>query len=137
MKPKYLPMAVTALGNGVLHRAIVSLPEHMTERDHPMQERIVFFETPSSDTCARHLEQLLAAAWCVDTKEWCENGYIYNVHSAYDMKRDAFGDAETGELYLFEIGAGGNGEPAVGPQRIRPSGRYRPVRVAACRRQAA
>jgi hypothetical protein len=61
MKPKYLPMAVTALGNGVLHRAIVSLPEHMTERDHPMQERIVFFETPSSDTCARHLEQLLVS----------------------------------------------------------------------------
>lgn len=111
------PLAITSLGNGILHRAIVSLPNHMTERDRPLQERIVFFEAPSSAGAAAHLEQLLAAAWCIDTANWCDNGYIYNINSVNELYAHAFGGELTGELRLFEVGAGGD-EFGVGPDRI-------------------
>jgi len=117
MNAVYRRAPITALGNGILYRAIITLPRHMAERDQWAAERIVFFETSSSDSCAEYLEKLIALAWCTDTTSWCADGYIYNVRSAYDMKRGAFGDDDD-ELYLFEIGAGGHGLPGVGAKRI-------------------
>lgn len=100
-----------------LHRAIVALPAALCERDRPLQERIVFFEALSQATCAHALEALLAAAWCVDTTDWCERGYIYNITSAVEKLDYAVGEA-TGDLRLFETGCGGDGDYAVGPDRI-------------------
>jgi len=123
--PRSVP--ITALGNGVLHRAIVSLPQHMTERDRPLQERIVFFEVPASHRSrgaftssgsGEHLERLLATAWCIDTTNWCENGYLYNINTAQELYGNAFGHEATGELRLFETGCGGETFPAIGPGRI-------------------
>lgn len=108
---------IDALGNGFLYRAVVSLPQNMTERDRPLQERIVFFEVLGSKSdLGTHLEKLLASAWCIDTNGWCESGYIYNIHSVQDMYQYAFGDETTGELRVFETGCGG--EDGVGHNRI-------------------
>lgn len=115
--PRQMP--ITAIGNGILYRAIVSLPSHMTERDQPLQERIVFFESPSSEGCCQYLEELLAKVWCIDTDGWCDSGYIYNVHSADELRRNSYsGSDQPADLKLFEVGAGGNGIYAVGPDQI-------------------
>lgn len=37
---------ITNLPNGVLYRAIVTLPNYMIEPDQPFEERIVFYEAP-------------------------------------------------------------------------------------------
>lgn len=107
------------LGMGLigLHRAIVSLPDALTSRDRPIQERRVFFEAPRGEHPSRHLEKLLALAWGVDTARWAEWGYIYNVDDAYALASDSFaaGD-DTGDLCLFETGCGG--DIGIGPQRI-------------------
>lgn len=116
--PRIVP--ITALGNGLLHRAIVSLPQHMTERDKPLQERIVFFEVPAGTDVGRgeYLEKLLAVTWGIDTTNWCENGYLYNINTTQDLYSYAFGLEDTGELRLFETGCGGDLMPAIGPNRI-------------------
>lgn len=71
------------------------------------QERTVFFEAPSLASAATHLEQLLAAAWGgVDTRDWTERGFIYNLVDSRELVERAVGAAAAGELRLFEIGAG-------------------------------
>jgi hypothetical protein len=67
--PGQLPLSggrripITALGNGVICRAIVSLPASLTEPDRPLQERVVFFEAPARQGAGRHLEKVLASVW--------------------------------------------------------------------------
>lgn len=110
MKAIPAPVSIAGLGNGHLHRAVVALPDAMGERDRGYQERIVFFEAPRLADFAGHLERLLAAAWCIDTRGWCERGFIYNIRSLGElMERPAVG--ATRELQLLEIGWGGG----VGP----------------------
>lgn len=117
--PLSLYPPITSIGNGFLHRAIVSLPPRMTEPDRPLQERIVFFEAPTTPCrSGEYLEKLLAAAWCVDTTGWCERGFIYNINSAADQYSYAFGQESSGELRLFETGRGGEVGLAVGQDRI-------------------
>ncbi|KUZ96509.1 hypothetical protein WI40_02275 [Burkholderia ubonensis] len=57
-------------------------------------------------SAATHLEQLLAAAWGVDTRGWTERGFIYNLFDSRELVERAVGAAAAGELRLFEIGAG-------------------------------
>lgn len=110
--------SIADLAYGRLHRAVVALPKWLAEPDEPIQERIVFFESELSTGAGQHLEELLGKVWCLDTKDWRELGFIYNIHSAADLRRDAFDPAAPGDLYLFETGCGGNGLSAVGPNRI-------------------
>jgi hypothetical protein len=93
-----------------LYRAIVSLPDHMTEYARRAQERIVFFDLPVGKNAGRHLEQILSAVWGIDTAGWVECGFIYNINSEHELLSEhAFGAADTGDLRLFETGAyGGN-----------------------------
>jgi len=113
------PTPITALCTGHLHRAIVSVPEHMAELGRGMQERIVFFEVPPGAECGQHLEQLLAVAWCVNTRDWCADGAIYNIDSAPQrLGSGNYGGTETGELRLFETGCGGDSDVAVGAERL-------------------
>jgi hypothetical protein len=111
---------VTALASGSLHRAIVSLPLQLCDRDSEITERIVFFECPRfrADE-AGHLERLLAAAWCIDTTNWCEDGHIYNITSAHDRITGdtSFSEHPDVELRLFDTGCGGDGPNVVGPDR--------------------
>ncbi|WP_157634152.1 hypothetical protein [Burkholderia ubonensis] len=98
----WLPtLTIDAVGVGVLHRAAVVLPDILCEPEQVAQERIVFFEAPSSASAAAHREQLLSAAWCVDAHGWTEHGAIYNLFDAHEL-----GAAAAGELHLLEIGAG-------------------------------
>lgn len=112
MKPIAVPVTIAVLGNGRLHRAVVALPDAMGERDRGYQERLVFFEAPrtaATDDAAAHLERLLAAAWCTDTRDWCERGFIYNVRALGELKERP-GQGATRELQLLEIGwAAGSG----------------------------
>ncbi|KUZ17407.1 hypothetical protein [Burkholderia ubonensis] len=99
-------LTIDALGNGVLHRAFVALPDALCEPGQVAQERTVFFEAPSAACAAAHLEQLLAAAWGIDTCDWTKRGFIYNLFDARELVACAFGAAVAGELRLLEIGAG-------------------------------
>lgn len=98
------PAPIEYLGLGRLYRAIVSLPASLCERGQPFQERVVFFEGPR-DGAAAHLEQMLALAWCVNTQDWCEDGFIYNLRSAIDIIDE--GLSEDRDARLLEIGWGG------------------------------
>lgn len=111
----YLRQPVTLAGNARLYRAIVSLPHHMASE--ALDERIVFFESKTEQGVGAHLEALLAMAWCVDTKGWCEDGFIYNINSARELHEQSFNDGERSDLMLFETGAGGKGIEAIGPNR--------------------
>ncbi|WP_322058458.1 hypothetical protein [Paraburkholderia sp. J63] len=112
MKAIPAPVSIAGLGNGRLHRAVVALPDAMGEPGRGYQERIVFFEAPHGADAATHLEYLLAAAWCIDTADWCERGFIYNIRDQGElMERPATGTAR--ELQLLEIGWGGG----VGPDQ--------------------
>lgn len=102
-----------------LHRAIVALPLHMMCAGHHLQERVVFFMAPHGVHAATHLAEMLALAWGVDTREWCDRGYIYNVDSARMMTRPSAGaqpcaNALQMALLLLETGFGGS--DAVGPE---------------------
>lgn len=46
--------------------------------------------------------------WCLDTTDWREHGFIYNVNSAAELRRDSFDPAAPSDLYLFETGCGGD-----------------------------
>jgi hypothetical protein len=63
MKAIPVPVSITVLGNGRLHRAVVELPDAMGERDRGYQERIVVFDAPRTADAAVHLERLVAVAW--------------------------------------------------------------------------
>lgn len=110
------PIPLESLGNGLLFRAIVSLPDHMCESGNLFQERIVFFEAPYIvGERGRHLEKLLSTAWYADTRNWLENGTIYNLCSSHELRENAFGPEGSGDLRLFEVGGGQGG---IGPDRI-------------------
>ena len=111
----YLRQPVTLAGNARLYRAIVSLPQHMASEG--LDERIVFFESNTEQGVGAYLEGLLAMVWCVETKGWCEDGYIYNINSARQLHEQSFNDGEPSDLMLFETGGGGNGIEAIGPNR--------------------
>lgn len=82
------------------------------------EERVVFFESKSELAVGRHLEAILEAVWCVDTKGWCEDGHIYNICSARELHEQSLGDTSApNDLMLFETGAGGTGIEAIGPNR--------------------
>ncbi|WP_157636849.1 hypothetical protein [Burkholderia ubonensis] len=115
MKKLMPTLTIDALGTGLLHRAVVALPDALCEPGQVASERIVFFEAPSPASAAAHLEQLLAAAWGVDTRGWTEHGCIYNLFDAHELIARAFGAAAAGELRVLEIGAGPDG---VGPDRV-------------------
>ncbi|WP_157380406.1 hypothetical protein [Burkholderia ubonensis] len=51
----------------------------------------MFFEAPSSASAAAHLEQLLAAAWGVDTRDWTARGFICNLFDARELVECAYG----------------------------------------------
>lgn len=111
----YLQQPVTLAGNARLYRAIVSLPQHMASE--ALDERIVFFESKTESGVGAYLEELLAKVWCVDTKGWCEDGYIYNINSARELHDQSFNNGGPSDLMLFETGSGGNGIEAIGPNR--------------------
>jgi hypothetical protein len=111
-------LSIADLAGGRLRRAIVGLPKWLAEPDEPIQERIVFFESPLANGAGKYLQDLLGQVWCLDTADWLEQGYIYNVHSAADLLRDSFSPAAPGDLYLFETGCGGDSMHAVGPNRV-------------------
>lgn len=112
----YLHQPVTLAGNARLYRAIVSLPQPMTSG--ALEERIVFFESKSDQSIGAYLEGLLERVWCVDTKGWCEAGFIYNINSARELHASSFNDeGGPSDLMLFETGSGGDGIEAIGPNR--------------------
>jgi hypothetical protein len=112
----YLQQSATLAGNARLYRAIVSLPEHMASGR--LEERIVFFESKTEQGVGAHLEALLEKVWSVDTKGWCEDGYIYNINSARELHEQSLNDTNgPSDLMLFETGAGGSGIEAIGPNR--------------------
>lgn len=105
------------VGNGSLHRATVSPPKHMVEPDQP--ERFVFFEAPFSTGVAEFLEKLLAAAWCIDTSGGVEQGRLYGIRLAADLRRESADLAGSpDDMQLLEKGFGGDDIGAVGPHRI-------------------
>lgn len=114
--PTWIP--IPYLGNGILHRAVVTLPALMVRGEDAFEERIVFFECPNSMQSAKHLESLLSVAWCVNAENWREDEYIYNLRSIHELKGETFSSDSTTELYLLETGSGGNGITAIGPDRI-------------------
>ncbi|ENH6341071.1 hypothetical protein QZM46_08765 [Burkholderia vietnamiensis] len=70
------------------------------------------FEVPHGKDEVAHLEQLLAHAWCVDTRGWTEDGAIYNIYSAAELYEDKSDPAV--DLRLLDIGGGSDG---VGPAK--------------------
>ncbi|WP_334022030.1 hypothetical protein [Burkholderia orbicola] len=112
MKKLMPTMSINALATGTLYRAFVTLPVALCPLGTTYDERTVFFEAPRGSDEAAHLEQLLARAWCVDTRGWGEDGTIYNIFSAaelYESKTDPAVD-----LRLLDIGGGSDG---VGPAK--------------------
>ncbi|WP_196491113.1 hypothetical protein [Burkholderia cepacia] len=109
-------LSINTRATGILHRAIVALPDELCEPGRLSQERVVFYEAPSSAESAAHLERLLAVAWGVDTNRWTDRGYIYNIYSSYELQERSFGETDLGELSLFEVGGGGMS--GVGPDRL-------------------
>lgn len=113
------------MGVGQLHRAYVSLPAHLTEAERPLQERVVFFEAPAGVKPWQHLEALLRAAWCEDTTDWCERGFVYNVTSARELFDEGASCSEPParihgyDLRLFECGWGGR--DGIGAEHIHYS----------------
>lgn len=116
MPANFLKQHAILAGNARLYRAIVSLPQSMSSG--ALDERIVFFESRSEKGVGKRLEELLEMVWCVDTKGWCEDGYIYNINSARELHDSSVNDSNgPSDLMLFETGSGGNGIEAIGPNR--------------------
>lgn len=100
-----------------LHRAIVALPPQLASVHRTLQERVVFFMAPHGVHAASRLAELLSLAWNIDTRDWCERGYIYNVDSARALVAQnatvAPCSALATALLLLETGFGG--ADAIGP----------------------
>lgn len=88
---------------GRLYRAIVSLPQSLLPHDEPLHERIVIFDGPRENWHG-HLHTLLAHAWNTDTIDWCGDGYVYNVTSAYDLTEQ--NESADIDARLFELSWG-------------------------------
>jgi hypothetical protein len=104
---------------GTLYRATVCVDEVFGESPDEPQERFVFFEVPPLVDPGLHIEKLLTAAWCIECADWLERGQIYGVETGQSLLASSYGAVDTGELSLFEIGAGGGPDEAIGPDRIR------------------
>jgi hypothetical protein len=83
-----------------------------------LEERVVFFESNTEQAVGAHLEALLEKVWCVDTKSWCEDGFIYNINSTRELHEQSLNETNgPSDLMLLETGAGGTGIEAIGPNR--------------------
>jgi hypothetical protein len=111
---KARPFPAHYQAHGRLYRAIVSLPESMCGRDRPLQERWVFFDCPGNELPSAWLENLLALTWNINTRGWCNQGFIYNVEAAPDVI--AQGDADD-DTALFECAWGGS----EGVEHVQPA----------------
>jgi hypothetical protein len=111
--------SVLELCRGTLYRATVCVDDVLGESADEAHERVVFFEAPPLVHPGLHIEKLLAAAWCIEYADWLERGQIYGVESGQSLLASSYGAVDTGELRLFEIGAGGEPDEAIGPDRIR------------------
>lgn len=89
-----------------LHRAIVSLPERLSERDRYGQDRVVFFEPPRGVHAGAHLAQILTLAWGL-TEDDHHAGCIYNVCAEGEVLNDYGIDDSAGDMRLFATGSGG------------------------------
>lgn len=92
-----------------VYRAIVSLPDMLSGRERPLEERIVFFEADPPRRPHDVLTELLRAVWRVDTSDWVERGLIYNIYSAAELIRDRAEDGHPPAHALFDVGGGGDG----------------------------
>lgn len=107
--------SISSSGVGILHRAIVSMPQSPSSRTYA--ERVVFFEAPNRAQAAGHLEKLLSIVWGMDTTDWCSVGNIYNVDAKDELEQNCYSEkADDDNLYLFEIGCGGSN--GIGPNHI-------------------
>ena len=104
--PHARPFPAHYQAHGHLVRAIVSLPASMCQRDRPLQERWVFFDSPVGADRGARLAHLLALAWNIDTSDWGERGFIYNVAEARELIAQSDASDDTA---LFECGWGGGG----------------------------
>lgn len=64
-------------------------------------EFVVFFDCPTGEPPACHVEDMVAAVWDVDTQDLD----IYNVYSERELIAQAIAGADAGDLRLFEVGA--------------------------------
>jgi hypothetical protein len=110
---------VLDLCRGTLHRATVCVDEVLGESTDGPPERFVFFEVPPLVDPGLHIEKLLAAAWCIECGDWLDRGQVYGIETGQSLLASSYGAVDMGELSLFEIGAGGGPDEAIGPDRIR------------------
>ena len=64
-------------------------------------EFVVFFDCPTGEPPARHVEDMVAAVWDVDKRDLD----IYNVYSERELIAQAIAGTNAGDLRLFEVGA--------------------------------
>ena len=64
-------------------------------------EFVVFFDCPTGERPACHVEDMVAAVWDVETRDLD----IYNVCSEREVVAQAIGGPDAGDLRLFEVGA--------------------------------
>lgn len=95
----------------LVYRAIVSLPDALCLPEHPLAERIVFFEAQPPRGNPEILEELLRSVWHIDTTNWVRDGLIYNVYAAVDLIRERVEDGVPHAHSLFDIGGGGPPNP--------------------------
>lgn len=115
---QFMEAPIESVGNGLLFRAIVCLPDMLDMQKQPL-DRIVFFEAPDDDTADQYLEELLAKAWCVDTTGWVEKYYIQQVFSVDELRCMSSSKAPANDLQLFELGTGGSESSVVTAEQIR------------------
>jgi hypothetical protein len=92
-----------------LYRAVVSVPDALSTRERPLEDRFVFFEGDPPRRPVEALTDVLRSVWRVDTTDWSHNGAIYNVYSAIELIRDRVEDGIPPAHALFDIGGGGDG----------------------------
>jgi hypothetical protein len=115
----FMDSPIEFAGNGLLFRAIVSLPSEMAGMQKQSIDRIVFFEAPDDDNADQYLEELLAQAWCIDTMGWVEDYYIQQVFSVAELRCMSGSNAPANDLQLFELGIGGSESSVVMAEQIR------------------
>lgn len=87
-----------------LHRAIITLPEFLSEPNTPAPERVVFFDS-APYSAYRRLEQLADTVWRVASSSWGQVCFLQDLVSEDSLLgANAKGSAETGDLRLLELG---------------------------------
>lgn len=64
-------------------------------------EFVVFFDCPTGEPPACHVEDMVAAVWDVDAQDLD----VYNVYSERELVAQAITGDDAGDLRLFEVGA--------------------------------